>query len=94
MTVSTDADGLDLALCAGDRIVGAGVRAHDARRGVIAGRSIGRVSAFAYTSFGDLTPGGRAELGMGAGLCRGRGGGSAGIVPRHVSQVGPMIEQA
>jgi len=104
VTLSTDAAGLDLArfLRPGDRIVwsqacGEPTSLVQALNAQAAG--IGRLSAFAATSFSgllDVDAAGRYAISsMGAiGALRNLSAAHRlGIVPCHVSQVGPMIEQ-
>jgi acyl-CoA hydrolase len=104
MTVATDAAGLDLCafLRAGDRIVwgqACGEPTTLVEALIAQAGGIGRLSAFAATSFsGVLGPAAWDKLelsSMGAmGALRNvAAAGRLGIVPCHVSQVGPLIEQ-
>lgn len=104
MTVVTDADALDLGvyLRPGDRIVwgqACGEPATLVEALIAQAESIGRLSAFAATSFSGLLSveaAAKLELSsMGAigALRTVAAAGRLGIVPCHVSQVGPMIEQ-
>ncbi|MGB8362897.1 MAG: hypothetical protein WCE20_00005, partial [Rhizomicrobium sp.] len=104
MTVSTDADRLDLGafLRPGDHIVwgqACGEPTTLVEALIAQAESIGRLSAFAASSFSGLLG---AEAGkklnlfsMGAigALRTVAAAGRLGIVPCHVGQVGPMIEQ-
>jgi acyl-CoA hydrolase len=104
MTISTAADGLDLSafLRAGDHIVwgqACGEPTTLVEALIAQADSIGRLSAFAATSFsGILSVEAAAKLtlssmgAMGA-LRTVASAGRLGIVPCHVSQIGPMIEQ-
>jgi acyl-CoA hydrolase len=104
MTVSTDADGLNLSafLRAGDHIVwgqACGEPTTLVEALIAQADSIGRLSAFAATSFSGilgLEAAQRLNLSsMGAigALRTVAAAGRLGIVPCHVSQVAPMIEQ-
>jgi acyl-CoA hydrolase len=104
MTVSTDAQGLNLSafLRPGDRIVwgqACGEPTTLVETLIAQADSIGRLSAFAATSFsGILTAEAAQKLdlsSMGAigALRTVAATGRLGIVPCHVSQVGPLIEQ-
>jgi acyl-CoA hydrolase len=104
MTVSTDAAGLNLGafLRAGDRIVlgqACGEPTTLVEALIAQADGIGRLSAFTATSFsGILGPQAAQRLSlssMGAigALRTVAAAGRLGIVPCHVSQVGPMIEQ-
>jgi acyl-CoA hydrolase len=104
MTVSTDAGGLDLSrfLRPGDRIVwgqACGEPTTLIEALIAQAEGIGRLSAFAATSFSGLLDVAAAERlnlsSMGAiGALRTLAASRRlGVVPCHVSQVGPMIEQ-
>jgi acyl-CoA hydrolase len=104
MTVATDASGLDLSafLRDGDRIVwgqACGEPTTLVEALIAQGDGIGRMSAFAATSFSGLLSAAAAETltlsSMGAmGALRTLATtGRLGIVPCHVSQVGSLIEQ-
>ncbi|HKU17002.1 MAG TPA: acetyl-CoA hydrolase/transferase C-terminal domain-containing protein [Steroidobacteraceae bacterium] len=104
MTVARDAAGLDLRefLRSGDRIVwgqACGEPTTLVETVLAQAESIGKLSAFAATSFSGLLDAKAAEKigisSMGAiGALRSIAAtGRLGIVPCHVSQVGPMIEQ-
>lgn len=104
MTVSTDAGGLDLGafLRPGDHIVwgqACGEPTTLVEALLAQAAAIGRLSAFAATSFSGILDAKAAETlslsSMGAiGALRTIAAtGRLGIVPCHVSQVGPMIEQ-
>ena len=104
MTVSTDADGLDLGafLRPGDRIVwgqACGEPTTLVEALIAQAEGIGRLSAFAATSFSGILGAEAAERlnlsSMGAiGALRAVAAtGRLGIVPCHLSQIGPMIEQ-
>jgi acyl-CoA hydrolase len=104
MTVATDARGLDLGafLRDGDRIVWGQACGEPTTlvEGLLAqAESIGHLSAFAATSFSGILSKQAAERvslcsmgGIGA-LRTLTAAGRLGIVPCHVSQIGPMIEQ-
>jgi acyl-CoA hydrolase len=104
MTVATDAVGLDLSqfLRAGDRIVwgqACGEPTTLVEALIAQAESIGRVSAFAATSFSGILSAAAAErielssMGAIGSLRIVAASGRLGIVPCHVSQVAPMIEQ-
>ncbi|HEX2493069.1 MAG TPA: hypothetical protein VHK24_04780 [Steroidobacter sp.] len=104
MTVSTDAAGLDLGafLRPGDHIVwgqACGEPTTLVEALIAQAENIGGLSAFAATSFSGILDAKAAERlnlsSMGAiGALRTLAAtGRLGIVPCHVSQVGPMIEQ-
>jgi len=104
MTVSTDAQGLDLCafLRAGDRIVwgqACGEPTTLVEALIAQAASIGRVAAFAATSFSGILSAEAAEkfslssMGAIGALRTVAAAGRLSIVPCHVSQVGPMIEQ-
>ena len=104
MTVTTDAAGLNLSrfLRAGDHIVwgqACGEPTTLVEALIAQAESIGRVAAFAATSFSGILSADATEKfdlsSMGAiGALRAVAAtGRLGIVPCHVSQVGPMIEQ-
>ncbi|MGO9515129.1 MAG: acetyl-CoA hydrolase/transferase family protein [Steroidobacteraceae bacterium] len=104
MTVSTDADGLDLRayLRPGDHIVwgqACGEPTTLVEALIAQAEGIGRLSAFAATSFSGILSAEAAERlnlsSMGAiGALRAVAAtGRLGIVPCHLSQIGPMIEQ-
>jgi acyl-CoA hydrolase len=104
MTVSTDADGLDLRafLRAGDHIVwgqACGEPTTLVEALIAQAEGIGRVSAFAATSFSGILSAEAAErlnlssMGAMGALRTVAATGRLGIVPCHVSQVGPMISQ-
>jgi acyl-CoA hydrolase len=104
MTVTTDAAGLDLGryLRAGDRIVwgqACGEPTTLVETLIAQAEAIGRVSAFAATSFSgllDAAAAGKFDIvSMGAiGALRAVAAASRlGIIPCHVSQIGPLIEQ-
>jgi len=104
MTVSTDAKGLDLSafLRPGDRIVwgqACGEPTTLVEALIAQAPSIGRLSAFAATSFSGILSAEAAEridlssMGAIGALRTVAAAGRLGIVPCHVSQVGPMIEQ-
>lgn len=104
MTVTTNAAGLDLSqfLRAGDRIVwgqACGEPTTLVEALIAQAETIGRVSAFAATSFSGILSAAAAEridlssMGAIGALRVVAASGRLGIVPCHVSQVGPMIEQ-
>jgi acyl-CoA hydrolase len=104
MTVSTDAQNLDLGafLRAGDRIVwgqACGEPTTLVEALIAQASSIGRVAAFAATSFSGILSAEAAEkfslssMGAIGALRTVAAAGRLSIVPCHVSQVGPMIEQ-
>lgn len=104
MTITTDAAGLDLSqfLRAGDRIVwgqACGEPTTLVETLIAQAEKIGRVSAFAATSFSGILSATAAErfdlssMGAIGALRTVAASGRLGIVPCHVSQVGPMIEQ-
>ena len=104
MTVSTDADGLDLSAFVrpGDHIVwgqACGEPTTLVEALIAQAESIGRLSAFAATSFSGILSAEAAErlnlssMGAMGALRAVAAAGRLGIVPCHVSQVGPMIEQ-
>jgi acyl-CoA hydrolase len=104
MTVTTDAAGLDLNrfIRTGDRIVwgqACGEPTTLVEALIAKAESIGRLAAFAATSFSGILDAKAAEkldlFSMGAiGALRAvAAAGRLNIVPCHVSQVGPMIEQ-
>ena len=104
MTVSTDADRLDLRafLRAGDHIVwgqACGEPTTLVESLIAQAESIGRLSAFAATSFSGLLGADAwnkvslSSMGAIGALRTVAAAGRLGIVPCHVSQVGPMIEQ-
>jgi acyl-CoA hydrolase len=104
MTVSTDAAGLDLGafLRPGDRIVwgqACGEPTTLVEALIAQAANIGRLGAFAATSFSGLLGLEAAEklnissMGAIGALRTIAATGRLGIVPCHVSQVGPMIEQ-
>jgi acyl-CoA hydrolase len=104
MTVSTDAGGLDLGafLHPGDHIVwgqACGEPTTLVEALIAQADSIGRLSAFAATSFSGILSAEAAErlnlssMGAIGALRTVAATGRLGIVPCHVSQVGPMIEQ-
>lgn len=104
MTVATDAAGLDLSqfLRAGDRIVwgqACGEPTTLVEALIAQAETIGRVSAFAATSFSGILSAAAAEridlssMGAIGALRTVAASGRLGIVPCHVSQVAPMIEQ-
>jgi acyl-CoA hydrolase len=104
MTVATDAAGLDLSqfLRAGDRIVwgqACGEPTTLVEALIAQAEKIGRVSAFAATSFSGILSAAAAEridlssMGAIGALRIVATSGRLGIVPCHVSQVAPMIEQ-
>jgi acyl-CoA hydrolase len=104
MTVTTDAAGLDLRqfLRAGDRIVwgqACGEPTTLVEALIAQVESIGRVAAFAATSFSGILSADATEkfdlssMGAIGALRTVAATGRLGIVPCHVSQVGPMIEQ-
>lgn len=105
MTIHTDPAGLDLGkfLRPGDRIVwgqACGEPTTLVEALIEQAPSIGRLAAFAATSFsGILTPDAASKFeltSMGAigALRTVAAAGRLGIVPCHVSQIGPMIEQS
>ncbi|MDB6162215.1 MAG: acetyl-CoA hydrolase/transferase, partial [Gammaproteobacteria bacterium] len=104
MTVSTHADGLDFGafLRPGDHIVwgqACGEPTTLVEALIAQASSIGQLSAFAATSFSGILDGKAAErlnlssMGAIGALRTVAATGRLGIVPCHVSQVGPMIEQ-
>ena len=104
MTVSTDAAGLDLRafLRRGDRIVwgqACGEPTTLVEALIAQAENIGGLSAFAATSFSGILSARAAErvnlssMGAIGALRTVAAAGRLGIVPCHVSQVGPMIEQ-
>lgn len=104
MTVSMNADGLELGafLRPGDHIVwgqACGEPTTLVEALIAQAESIGRVSAFAATSFSGILGAEAAErlnlssMGAIGALRTVAAAGKLGIVPCHVSQVGPMIEQ-
>jgi acyl-CoA hydrolase len=104
MSVSTHADGLDLGafLRPGDRIVwgqACGEPTTLVEALIRQAASIGSLSAFAATSFSGILGAEAAErlslssMGAIGALRTVAAAGRLGIVPCHVSQVGPMIEQ-
>jgi acyl-CoA hydrolase len=104
MTVSTDVDGLDLGafLRPGDHIVwgqACGEPTTLVEALIAQAASIGPLSAFAATSFSGILSVEAAErlnlssMGAIGALRTVAAAGRLGIVPCHVSQVGPMIEQ-
>jgi len=104
MTVTTDAAGLDLGqfLRPGDHIVwgqACGEPTTLVEALIAQAESIGRLSAFAATSFSGIVSAAAAErlnlssMGAIGALRTIAATGRLGIVPCHVSQVGPMIEQ-
>jgi acyl-CoA hydrolase len=104
MTVATDADGLDLRAFVrpGDHIVwgqACGEPTTLVEALIAQADSIGRVSAFAATSFSGILSTEAAQklclssMGAMGALRAVAAAGRLGIVPCHVSQVGPMIEQ-
>jgi acyl-CoA hydrolase len=104
MTVSTHADGLDFGafLRPGDHIVwgqACGEPTTLVEALIAQAESIGRLSAFAATSFSGILDGKAAErlnlssMGAIGALRTVAATGRLGIVPCHVSQVGPMIGQ-
>jgi acyl-CoA hydrolase len=103
-TLTTDAAGLDLGrfLRAGDRIVwgqACGEPTTLIEALIAQADGIGRVSAFAATSFSGLLDAGAAEkidlssMGAIGALRTLTAAHRLGVIPCHVSQVGPMIEQ-
>ena len=104
MTISTDAKGLDLRafLRPGDHIVwgqACGEPTTLVEALIAQAMSIGRLAAFAATSFSGILSAEAAErfnlssMGAIGALRTVAATGRLGIVPCHVSQVGPMIEQ-
>lgn len=104
MTVTKDAAGLDLSqfLRSGDSIVwgqACGEPTTLVAALIAQAESIGNLSAFAATSFSGILDGKAAEklnlssMGAIGALRTVAATGRLGIVPCHVSQVGPMIEQ-
>lgn len=104
MTVTKDAAGVDLSqfLRSGDRIVwgqACGEPTTLVEALIAQAESIGNLSAFAATSFSGILDGKAAEklnlssMGAIGALRTVAATGRLGIVPCHVSQVGPMIEQ-
>jgi acyl-CoA hydrolase len=104
MTVTTDAAGLNLSqyVRVGDRIVwgqACGEPTTLVEALIAQAESIGSVSAFAATSFSGILTAEAAErfdlssMGAIGALRTIAASGRLGIVPCHVSQVGPMIEQ-
>jgi acyl-CoA hydrolase len=104
MTVSTTADGLDLGafLRPGDHIVwgqACGEPTTLVEAVIAQAESIGRLSAFAATSFSGILDAKAAErlslssMGAIGALRTVAATGRLSIIPCHVSQVGPMIEQ-
>jgi acyl-CoA hydrolase len=104
MTVSTDADGLNLSafLRPGDHIVwgqACGEPTTLVEALIAQAENIGRLSTFAATSFSGILTAESAEkfslssMGAIGALRTVAATGRLGIVPCHVSQIGPMIEQ-
>jgi acyl-CoA hydrolase len=104
MTIATDARGLDLSafLRSGDHIVwgqACGEPTTLVEALIAQAQGIGRLSAFAATSFSGLLTGEAAErlnlssMGAMGALRTLAAAGRLGIVPCHVSQIAPMIEQ-
>ena len=104
MTLATDAAGLDLSafLRPGDHIVwgqACGEPTTLVEALIAQAEGIGRLSAFAATSFSGILSAEAAEklnlssMGAIGALRTVAAAGRLGIVPCHVSQVGPMIEQ-
>jgi acyl-CoA hydrolase len=104
MTIATHPDGLDLSAFVrpGDHIVwgqACGEPTTLVEALIAQAEGIGRLSAFAATSFSGILDGKAAErlnlssMGAIGALRTVAAAGRLGIVPCHVSQVGPMIEQ-